>query len=99
MPKPIDRVTWRRWRWAVEDARRLGRPLAEVLNERALILTSERVKTLKGVALRDAANALENANVRQIIDTYGGSGNSALDMQRGVVAWLRARAEREESRD
>lgn len=99
MPKPIDRATWRRWQWAVEDARRLGRPLPEVLNERALLLTSDRVKAIKAAALRDAAAAMENANTRQIIDTYGGSGNSALDMQRGTVAWLRARADREEARD
>ncbi|HET9868712.1 MAG TPA: hypothetical protein VFQ06_15545 [Nitrospira sp.] len=96
MVKPIDNVTWRRVRVLREGARVLGRDLVEVFNDHGLLLTPDRVKAIKAVALRDAARQLENATAAQVISDYGGSNNTALDMQRGVVAWLRARADREE---
>lgn len=93
----IDRITWRDYRLCVRIARREGKELAEVLNTAGLLLTTFRFKQVKADALRRAANALENSSAEEIMKEYGGTGNSALDMQRGVVAWLRAAADKLES--
>lgn len=93
MAKPIDRVTWARWEQARQHALLHGKSLPEVLNERSLLVTPDRIRTLQAVELRAAANLLENLTPQQIINAYGGGGNTALDMQRGVVAWLRQRAD------
>lgn len=94
--KPLDRESWHEYRRCVHQARVEGKELAEVLHSVGLLLTRSRVQEVRAYAMRQIAIRLENASPEQVIRTYGGSGNSALDMQRGVVAWLRAEADREE---
>lgn len=98
MPKPIDRVTWARWRRARETARREGRELAEVLNQDALLFTQHRCLTVQAIELRSAAQLLETVSPAAFMAAYGRTGNSALDMQRAVVSWLRDRADRREEK-
>lgn len=98
MPKPIDRVTWARWRRAQDIARREGRDLAEVLNQEALLFTRDRFMVTQAIELRSAAQLLETVSPAALMAAYGRTGNSALDMQRAVVSWLRDRADLREKR-
>jgi hypothetical protein len=92
----MDRETWREYKLCRHQARVEGKELAEVLYSAGLLLTRSRAAEIRAHTLRAAAIQLENASATQIMRVYGGTGNSALDMQRGVVAWLRDRADREQ---
>lgn len=92
MTKPIDRSFRARWQIALLTSRQQGRDLAEYLNQVGMLLTNHRRKELLARELRRAAAELENISPIQICQDDGRTGLTALDMQRGTVAWLRHRA-------
>lgn len=94
MVKPIDEVTWHQLQVAHKAARRLGRDPFEFLNQVGLLLTPARDRAVRATELRGAAHELENANPEFMVrHFYGGTGMTALDMQRAITAWLRSRAD------
>jgi hypothetical protein len=94
--KPIDPVTWERWRTAWRRSRQIGRDFAEYLNQVGLLLTPARRAELLAGELRRAARELENMSATRMMINDGRNSNSALDMQRATVTWLRQRADRAE---
>jgi hypothetical protein len=97
--KPLDAGTWEKWRIAWRRSRQHGRDFAEYLNQVGLLLTPARRAEMLSRELRRAALDLENASPAQFIKAfYGSNTDTALDMQRATVAWLRERADLHEDR-
>lgn len=91
----MSKVERARFRRKVREARRRGLDLWEHLNYHHMLLTPQRYHQVRGDVLRELADDLEKASISEIIAWYGSGSNTALDAQRGIVALIRGRAQRE----
>lgn len=57
-----------------------------------LITTHKTVTGIKQLTLWKLSDDLEEASIRDILTANGRTGNTALDAQRAIVAWIRYQA-------
>lgn len=79
----------------MRQARSAGRDPIEVLDRANLILTEKQYHKIRNLAYHRLADDLENVSITEILRFYGSSGHTALDAQRVLTEWIRARARKE----